>query len=92
MTDETQAPNFDLGSPLPWERIEGTDSNGDSGYHYWGTARLRVPGGWLVKSWNYVATFRQHRSPSGDIAATHGVGHGLGLTFVPDPDGKWVVP
>ncbi len=40
------------------------------------TERLAVPGGWLVRSVRYYA---RH----------DGGGVGVGLTFVPDPQGAW---
>ena len=64
-------------SKLNWEYIEQASkpAKGNNGNYI---RRAKVPGGWLVES--YVG---------GQTA--DGLGYGLGLTFIPDPDHKWEV-
>jgi hypothetical protein len=60
---------------LNWERVEETLADGQPKHH--GTYRTAVPGGWLIAIWS-------------DGAGQHGSAWGGGVTFVPDPEHKWV--
>jgi len=65
-------------SKLDWEFIEQNNkpiSASEQGSY---TRRVKIPGGWLVES-----VIRG--------MVSDGIGYGLGLTFVPDPEHKWKI-
>lgn len=83
---------------LRWEAIETTCPAGLS--ERWTdcqfTERLKVPGGWLVRSVrvsreqaNHVVTPGFPGGPSGSYTTGGGLGVGVGLTFLPDPNHTW---
>ena len=79
-------------SHLEWETIESKSSDWSipgspvMNSRYDRVERCKVVGGWLVRSFN--SDFSQSSSSTGgDI----GIGLGVGLTFVPDPNYEWVV-
>jgi hypothetical protein len=77
---------------LQWEIIEQTCSSGSQSLCTL-TQRLKVPGGWLVRSTHTERGVAHHLygigSPPPTYATLGGVGVGTGLTFVPDPNHSW---
>jgi hypothetical protein len=85
ITDSVHGAEFRL---LSWETIENWR---DCIY----TERLNVPGGWLVRSTRLVREPSFVIVPPGLPAAGNtlptggGLGAGVGLTFLPDPNHAW---
>lgn len=72
---------------LKWELI-GVDKSSAIPMEEMETYRAAVPGGWLVTVWADVVDKATAKKRGNEI----GPGHwGGGLTFVPDPEHKWVV-
>jgi hypothetical protein len=94
ITDSVRGAEFRL---LSWETIENTCPGGPS--EHWRdctyTERLNVPGGWLVRSTRLVREPSFVIVPPGLPAAGNtlptggGLGAGVGLTFLPDPNHAW---
>lgn len=82
---------------LSWEIVETTCPAGLS--YAWKdcqfTEQLKVPGGWLVRSTRLVRDLSGHMVPPGLPRAGNtyetggGLGTGVGLTFLPDPNYAW---
>ena len=83
---------------LRWEVIETTCPAGlqgvwtDCGF----TERLKVPGGWLVRSTRLTREQATHvvtpgfpGGPSGSYTTGGSLGVGVGLTFLSDPNHTW---
>jgi hypothetical protein len=51
--------------------------------------RARVVGGWLVRAYSATMSSVQARNVIAADSVGHGVGVGVGLTFVPDPQYAW---
>ena len=62
--------------PAPWEAVERWSGRD----RITSTERLRVFGGWLVRSFICPSSYRESSDP---IA--------LSTVFVPDPDGAWTI-
>lgn len=60
-----------------WEEVaRGKDEDGSKFCDEWGTARMKVPGGWLVTHWVWAAQ-------TGNDSTS--------LTFLPDPEHLWEI-
>jgi len=66
---------------LEWELLERIV--GKNFHHI--IRRAQVPGGWLIESSKYVIS-KKTEMFRGTMS---GVGYGVGLTFIPDPEYKW---
>jgi len=84
---------------LDWQQIENTCPGGiQSGLQAdcLFTDRLKVPGGWLVRSTRFARDPASHYvapgypgAQSGSYTTGGGVGVGVGLTFLSDPNHIW---
>ncbi|RNC76640.1 hypothetical protein DA717_14835 [Piscirickettsiaceae bacterium NZ-RLO2] len=73
-------------SKLEWEIIESYSYGDDNYYQVKKIKRAKVYGGWLVGSEHFVG-----EKSYNNVGIGLSKGAGLGLTFVPDPDYKWLV-
>lgn len=80
---------------LDWEPIEKSCRAGDNDCTH--SERLKVPGGWLVRSTQVVREQANHfvppfpGNPGVNYTTGGGLGVGSGLTFLPDPGHTWSV-
>lgn len=87
-----------VAAEFKWEQIESTcpGGTGSGSFDCTYTERLKVPGGWLVRSTRLnrdVANLHvvpgYPGGPSGNYSTGGGVGVGVGLSFLPDPNHTW---
>lgn len=68
-------------SSLQWEVIESAEHTGGNSHKSIVTTRLRVPGGWLVKTVIWKRITKTVAESDDEFA--------VALAFVPDPAGTW---
>ena len=84
------APSFAADRTLIWERIENICPRSSPSALLTEcafTERLKVPGGWLVRSTRMMREPGFSPVPGGPTGG--GIGVGTGLTFLPDPTDSW---
>jgi hypothetical protein len=85
-----------VAAELSWELIENNCTNSPPLSDCTYTQRLQVPGGWLVRSTRLTREQATHfvapgypGGASGNYTTGGGLGTGVGLTFLPDPNHAW---